>query len=115
MAVRTTIRTPMPVKMRAKQFAMFDALKGLTEAIAEQEKTAVPQRELSESRIEEINQQLQLLRIGDEVTISYYCFYGRQYRTITEVIDRIDPFWKEIQIGGTVIGFSEIHEIRINE
>lgn len=115
MAVKTTIRTPMSIKMRAKQFAMFDALKGLTEAIAEQEKTDVPQRELSENRIEEINQQLQLLQIGDEVTISYYCYYGRQYRRITNIIDRIDPFWKEIQVGGTVIGFSEIHEIRIVE
>lgn len=115
MAVKTTIRTPMPIKQRAKQFMMFDALKGLSEAIAEQEKTDVPQRELLESRIEEINQQLQMLRIGDEVTISYYCFYGGQYRTITEVISKIDLFWKEIQIGGTVIGFSEIHEIRINQ
>lgn len=115
MAVKTTIRTPMPIKMRAKQFAMFDALKGLTEAIAEKESFYTPKKELSESRIEEINHQLQMLKKGDIVTLSYYCSYGRQYRTITEVISKIDLFWKEIQIGGTVIGFSEIHEIRNNK
>ena len=35
MVGRATIRTPMPVKMRAKQLMMFDAMKGLTEAIGE--------------------------------------------------------------------------------
>lgn len=111
MAARTTIRTPMPIKMRAKQFAMFDAMKGLTEAIAEKEESFTPRKELSESRIEEINQQLKMLQIGDEVTISYYCFYGRQYRTITETIVRIDLFWKALQVGEMLICFSEIYKI----
>lgn len=70
-----------------------------------------PKRKLVENRIEEINQQLQQLHLGDEVTISYYCFYGRQYRTITGTIVWIDLFWKELQIGETVTGFSEIDEI----
>ena len=35
---RTTTRIPMPIKQRAKQFAMFDAMKGLTEAIAAKER-----------------------------------------------------------------------------
>ena len=115
MAVRTTIRTPMPVKMRAKQFMMFDAMKGLTEAIAEKEESYAPRKELSESRIEEINQQLQMLQAGDTITISYYCSYEKQYRAIKETIIRIDSFWKELQIGGTVISFSEIEEIRWSE
>ena len=73
MVVKTTIRTPMPIKMRAKQFAMFDAMKGLTEAIAGKEESYIQKKELSESRIEEINQQLQTLRKGDRVNLSYYC------------------------------------------
>ena len=115
MAVKTTIRTPMSIKMRAKQFAMFDALKGLTEAIAEIESSYTPKKELSDSRIEEINQQLHWLRIGYKVTISYYCYFGKQYRTVTDRIVRIDTFWKEIQVGETVIDFSEIDEIQCIE
>ena len=110
---RATIRTPMPIKMRAKQFAMFDVMKGLTEAIAEKEMSYTTKRELSESRIEEIAQQLQMLKMGDKVTLSYYCSYGRQYRTITEKVVKIDMFWKELQIGGILICFSEIHEIAL--
>lgn len=46
--------------MRAKQFAMFDALKGLKDAIAEKEKEFCSKRELTEERIDEINQTLRL-------------------------------------------------------
>ena len=115
MAVKTTIRTPMPVKMRAKQFAMFDALKGLTEAIADKERIVALRRELSETRIEEIDHQLRALKIGDKVTVSYYCYYGKQYRTITEKVMKIDLFWKEVQLGETIICFSEIEDIRVVE
>lgn len=115
MAARTTTRVPMPIKMRAKQFAMFDAMKGLTEAIAEKEESYIPRKELSESRIEEINQQLQMLQKGDRVNLSYYCSYGRQYRETTGIIVRIDLFWNELQVGETVIGFSEIDDISKRE
>ena len=111
MAVKTTIRTPMPIKMRAKQFAMFDALKGLTEAIAEKEQQNIPRKELSEERIEEINQCLSQLKCGDVVTVKYYCHYGKQYLQLTDIVTKVDPFWKLLQIGGIVIGFSEIDEI----
>ena len=80
MAVKTTIRTPMPIKMRAKQFAMFDALKGLTEAIAEKERQYDPRRDLSEDRKAEINGKLSTIEKGDLVTAVYYCQYGKQYR-----------------------------------
>ena len=103
----------MSVKMRAKQFAMFDALKGLTEAIAEKEQQCVPRKELSEERIEEINQCLSQLKCGDVVTVNYYCHYGKQYLQLTDVITKVDPFWKFLQIGGIVIGFLEIDEIHI--
>ena len=38
----------MPAKIRAKQFMMFDAMKGLTEAIAAKERQFYPQKELAE-------------------------------------------------------------------
>lgn len=113
MAVKTTIRTPMSVKMRAKQFAMFDALKGLREAIAEKEQHYSPRKELSEDRITEISQQLSLINKGDYVSISYYCQYGKQYRRLSGHVLSIDCYWKAIQIGTVSISFDEILEIDV--
>ena len=111
MAVKTTIRTPIPVKIRAKQFAMFDAMKGLTDAIAAKEQQDYPKRELTEERINEINQCLSKLQTGDRVTLSYYCQYGKQYCQLTGTVTKIDSFWQEIQIGSMTICFSEIDSI----
>ena len=48
----------MPPSRRAKQFAPFDALKGLKEAIARKERISTPRRILSEDAIAEINAQI---------------------------------------------------------
>lgn len=108
---RTTTRIPMPVRQRAKQFAMFDALKGLTEAIAEKERQYDTRIELSEDRIAEINDSISTLNPGDIVTVEYFCQYGMSYKKITGSIKKIDPFWKEIQIGETAVSFYEIVNI----
>lgn len=101
----------MPIKQRAKQFAMFDAMKGLTEAIAEKERLIYPKRELERDRIEEINDSLVSLNLGDEVTVEYYCQYGQQYKKITGEVKKIDLFWKEIWVGDVAIAFQEISNI----
>lgn len=103
----------MPIRMRAKQFAMFDALKGLTEAIAEKEQQFYPKRELTEDRISEINQSLSELQVGELITLSYYSQYGKQYRQLTGAVTRIDSFWKEIQVGGVTVCFSEVDAITV--
>ena len=114
MAARTTTRVPMPIKMRAKQFAMFDALKGLTEAIAEKERQLDPRKELSEERVKEINDVLQTIEQDDMVTVMYYCQYGRQYRQLSGPVTKIDSYWKVLQINGVSISFDEIYEISEN-
>ena len=101
----------MPIRMRAKQFAMFDALKGLKEAIAEKERQQTPRKELSEGRIEEINQQLSLINKGDFISVTYHCQYGKQYRQISGRIDKVDEYWKVLQIGEISIAFEEIFSI----
>lgn len=108
---RTTIRTPMPAKIRAKQFMMFDAMKGLTEAIAEKERQFYPQKELADDRIAELNGKLSALRVGDAVTIDYYCQYAKNYTQLTGIITKIDAFWKTIQINEKTIDFCEIDSI----
>lgn len=112
---RTTTRIPMPVKQRAKQFAMFDALKGLTEAIAEKERQYDTRIELSEDRIAEINEVISTLNPGDIVTVEYYCQYGMTYKSITGSVKKIDPFWKELQVGETAVSFCEISRITEGE
>lgn len=108
---RTNIRVPMPVKRRAKQFMMFDAMKGLTEAIAEKERQFTPKRELAEDRIEELNECLMELHTGDEVIVEYYCQYESRYKQLTGYVKKIDLYWEAIQIGECLIAFSEISNI----
>lgn len=116
MAVKTTIRTPMPIHMRAKQFAMFDALKGLTEAIVEKERQYVPKKELTEEKISEINQKLMMLRRGDPITVEYSCEYGHELCVLSGNVEKVDSYWKSLQVGNITISFSEIMDIhnRVN-
>ena len=110
---RTTVRAPMPASRRAKQFAPFDALKGLKEAIAEKERIPTPRRILADDAIEELNRQLFQLRKGSTVTVVYYCIYTQEYQQITGVLVSIDTYWKLLQIGNLVIDFYEIFQIEI--
>lgn len=108
---KTSVRVPMSVKMRAKQFMMFDAMKGLTEAIAEKERQLFPKKELAEDQIAEINECLKALHPGDNVVVDYYCQYENIYKQMTGQIKKIDMYWETIQIGDCSISFSEISNI----
>lgn len=70
----------MPPSRRAKQFAPFDALKGLKEAIAEKERIPTPRRILSEDSIVEISAQLTTLKPGNIATV---CTTAIMRRSIT--------------------------------
>lgn len=108
---KTSIRIPMSVKMRAKQFMMFDAMKGLTDAIAEQERMYDFRKEFAEDRIAEINESLTKLQPGDNVTVEYFCKYESRYKEITGVVEKIDLYWKTIYIGECSVDFFEISNI----
>ena len=104
-------KAPMPASMRAKQFAPFQALNGLYEALAEREKQIVPRKELSEEMIEELNRKLCSLEKGQIVTIVYYGMYEQNYKQLTGQIEKIDTYWKSVQLGNVQIHFSEISDI----
>lgn len=108
---KTTVRAPMPPSRRAKQFAPFDALKGLKEAIARKEHVPEPRRELSEDAIAEINAKLTMLKPGSWVTVVYYCDYTQEYCQLTGMVSKVDPYWKTLEVGSISIDFSELHEI----
>lgn len=109
------VRVPMPPAQRAKIFNMFDALKGLKEALALQEKRPEPRRYLAEDAAEELNKKMQMLEPGQIITIVYYCEYGQEYRQITGPLQKVDLYWNSIQIGNTCVAFSELFDIVLPE
>lgn len=109
--VKSRVRAPMPPSRRAKQFAPFDALKGLKEAIAAKERHPEPRKELSEEMIAEMNKTLTELRRGQQVTVVYYGRMEQEYLQLTGTVVKVDPYWKLLQVNHVGIDFSEILEI----
>ena len=93
---------------------MFDAMKGLTEAIAEKERCCYPQRELSEERIAELESIISSLQVGITVSVTYYCGYSHGYKRINGIVNKIDFYWKQILVEGVVIDFSDIYKIAVD-
>ena len=108
---KTKPKVPMSAAMRAKQFMPFKALAGLDEALAEREKIIVPKKELSEEMVEELNQKLCNLEKGQLVTVVYYGVYEKNYKQLTGPVEKVDSFWKSIQLGNVEIHFTEITDI----
>ena len=104
-------RVPMPASRRAKQFMPFDALRGLKEAIASKEKIPIPKKELAEDMVREINSILVDLRKGQDVTVVYYNDYEEEYHQLTGAVEKVDSYWRLLQIGNIAIDFEEISEI----
>ena len=106
-----TVRAPMPRSRRAKQFMPFDALRGLKEAIAAKERVIEPRRYPSDDAIAEINASLLDLYKGQIITVVYYGIYEQAYLQLTGPVSKIDSYWSNLQIGNTVISFSEIDQL----
>ena len=102
---------PMPPSKRAKQFAPFQALKGLNEAIANKERLITPCRELTEDSIAEINRVLINLTSGSLVTAVYYCDFAQEYQQLTGYVKKVDPLCKCLQIGIVSIDFRDISNL----
>ena len=102
---------PMPASRRAKQFMPFDALRGLKEAIAAKEKISTPTKELAEDMIREINSILVDLRKGQNVTVVHYNGYEEEYFQLTGSVEKVDAYWKLLQVGNIAIDCDEISEI----
>ena len=109
------VRVPMPPSQRAKIFSMFDALKGLKEALALQEKQPEPRRYLAEDAIADLNNKLKKLETGHIITAVYYCEYSHEYRQLTGPLKKVDLFWNQIEIGNSCIGLSELFDIILPE
>jgi hypothetical protein len=104
-------RAKMPASQRAKQFAPFDAVVGLRQALKEKEKIRIPKKELSEDAIEEINRKLKRLEIGQTITIIWYDFLEENYSKTTNKITKINTRNKSLELENTLIFFEDIYAI----
>lgn len=107
------VRAPMPPSRRAKQFSMFDALKGLKEALAAKERQPEPRKELAQDAVEELNRTICALKPGALVTVVYYCRYREEYCQITGAVEKVDAFWGFLQIGTVCVDFNDVEEIQL--
>ena len=100
----------MPRHMRAKQFAPFDALKGLQEALRMEEykHERIEKGDLSQEKIEEISAVISNLEKGDSAEIKY--FVDGYYKTVKGKI-KIDIIEQKIFINNIVINFTDIFDL----
>jgi uncharacterized protein YlbG (UPF0298 family) len=104
-------RAKMPASQRAKQFAPFDAVVGLRQALKEKEKIRILKKELSEDAIEEINRKLKRLEIGRTITVIWYDFLEENYSKTTNKITKINAKNKSLELENTLIFFDDIYAI----
>jgi hypothetical protein len=100
-------------KERAKQFAPFDALKGLKEALAEKEyeNEKLQRRELSEEEFEEIQSAILKLQKGDIIEVT--CFENGYYITVKGALVKKDLIFRYLIVGDGRIAFEDIYRIKI--
>lgn len=97
---------------RAKQFAPFDALRGLREALAkkEEEHERQEKRELSEEEQAAIEQALVEIARGDEAEA--VCFEDGKYVKVVGTVVRVDTNFRYLQIGEGKIAFANLCGLR---
>lgn len=103
-------RVKMPRTDRAKQFAPFDALKGLQEAlkIKEYEHDRIVRGELSEDEIKDISKVLSDIEKGDKVSVE---FFRDGHSIQLKGVAKIDVFSQKLYVGAFKIDFDEIKKI----
>lgn len=107
-------RAKMPRSQRAKQFAPFDAVVGLRQALREKEKIRIPKKEISEDMAAEIDRALRCLEKGQIITVIRYDESEQNYIQTTGEIKDIDTQKRLMQIETTYIYFDNIYSIETN-
>ncbi|HHU43441.1 MAG: YolD-like family protein [Bacillota bacterium] len=99
---------------RAAQFAPFDALKGLNEALRKKEEklSRVEKIELSEEMSEELSHKLIKLEKGQRIKITFYC-YGR-YITTHGIVTQKNQAYKFLTLNDQKIYFDDIYDLRLD-
>lgn len=117
---QSNMRTRMPVRARAAQFAPFEALVGYGDAIDETVRRTDAKLHMSDDEIEKLNQKLIFLSGHTEnrefISVTYFVpdlkKVGGAYRTVTGTVEDIDRYRRMIQMSdGTFIPFADIAKI----
>lgn len=103
-------RAKMPRKDRAKQFAPFDALKGLQDALRlkEYEHERGLKGDIQEEKIAEISKTLLEIQKNEMVKLTY--FFDGYYKEITGKA-KVDIINQEIKVDNIKVNFSDIFDI----
>lgn len=98
---------------RAKQFAPFEALNGLRQALAmaEREHEKVPRSDLSDESKDEIEQVLSKIQTGSKVRAIFY--EDGYYLSIVGNVTKLDTVFRSITIGEGIIRFDDLYGIAI--
>lgn len=103
-------RAKMPRKDRAKQFAPFDALKGLQDALRlkEYEHERGLKGDIQEEKIAEISKTLLEIQKNEMVKLTY--FFDGYYKEITGKA-KVDILNQEIKVDNIKVNFNDIFDI----
>lgn len=102
-------RNKMPVSERAKQFAPFSPLSGLSKALRAQERMPMPKPTLCEDQIVSINHRLSKLVSGMEVQMLYY--RDGEVQRVQGKVDTLQTTKRLLHIANQEIQFDELLEI----
>ena len=100
---------------RAKQFAPFDAMKGLQEALRDREErhTRVERTEISDDMAERLSRVLQKLESGMKVEI---CCYSAFHNVIKKgKVTDVDRTYRNLKLDGERIWFDDIYSLAITD
>ncbi|HAS72620.1 MAG TPA: hypothetical protein DCS67_00575 [Clostridiales bacterium UBA8960] len=103
----------MPISVRAKQFLPFDAVKGLREALKKKESVPEARHELSEELALELNEKMQKIQKGVNVTVTYY--YIDTYIQLTGTVMQFDPVFRTLEVDETVIDIDDILDLMLED
>ena len=111
----------MTLQNRAKIFSPFAALRGYDEQLAaEKQRTErVPKRILTEEEMSALSDRLMQVTKGMTITVQYFKEDTAHpevpavgnYITLTGKADRIDPVFRTLQVGDTVVPFEDLVEV----
>ncbi len=94
---------------RASQFQPFDSLKGFKEALSKMEENKEEKKYLNDDLYQKLNNRLQELKIGDDITIEYY--NNLEYIKTIGKLKKIDYHNKIIYVANSKISLNDIIDI----
>lgn len=115
----SSARPKMPRQERAKIFAPFEALSGLSAAVHARDRVLVPAIIPTEYSQAQLDAKLRQLQKGEMATVIYFVPLQKteeevlgEYVTVTGMVEKLDEYRKVLVLEGRDISFLDIAEIR---